>query len=361
MQNNKIYMVVVFAISHTHTKENSLVASIFYSKNEINTKYYNDYISRNLPIGSKHKAQFDIKKKTHIVRVLSSGQLLNKLNSIRDNECEADNVNFTKEQHLNYIDLLKYKIYKSVTPSTYFNYYEIYDYNFFTPLFIQNYIFSRRINLLEHVFIFDTLDWKKLVYCFKVFNMPLSGGSTVKRHALSPVQISLSRFIIATTGLQNTYPTSRDSFNLSSKFNLNFLVKNFSRDKRIWLIREAVRLSPFMNQHYDQMSLLLYYVSQSKPTVIDFIFDKLANLWYDDGLYKLLLSNIEDIGYQPNDYLGDKILKPLYSFDLIYHPLEKRFTSWELLNQELEKTKIELKQSIIADLSKKSTVKESQE
>ncbi len=71
------------------------------------------------------------------------------------------------------------------------------------------------------------------MYCFKVFNLPLSGGSTVKRHALSPVQISLSRFIIATLGLQNTYPTSKISFNLSSKFNQRNLVENFSRDKKI--------------------------------------------------------------------------------------------------------------------------------
>ena len=63
--------------------------------------------------------------------------------------------------------------------------------------------------------------------------MPLSGGSTVKRHALSPVQISLSRFIIATFGLQNTNHISRDSFNLSSKFNQRNLVKHFSNNKKI--------------------------------------------------------------------------------------------------------------------------------
>ncbi len=148
-------MIAVFAISHTHIKINSLVASVFYSEKEINTQYYNNYFDRNLPIESQYESQFVVKKKTQIIRVLSTGQLANKLSSIGNN----DNLDKEEPYDLNNNDLFKnYNIYKSVTPSKYFDYYEIYDYNFFTNLFIKHYIFSKQINLLEHVFIFDTLD-----------------------------------------------------------------------------------------------------------------------------------------------------------------------------------------------------------
>ncbi len=120
-----------------------------------------------------------------------------------------------------------------------------------------------------------------------------------------------------------------------------------------------------MSQNYNEISLFLFYISQSKPAVIDFIFDKLESLRFNDGLYKLLLTNVEDLGYQPNAYTVDKILKPLYNFDLFYHPLDKRFTSWEQLTQVLEETKKELKQAKddvkIEDLPKKEEKKEKKE
>ena len=82
-----------FLLYLTHKKTNiHWLLLFFYSKNEINTKNYNDYVDRNLPIESKYDAEFDLKKKTHIVRVLSTGKLaeLNKSDLSNNDDVDSD-------------------------------------------------------------------------------------------------------------------------------------------------------------------------------------------------------------------------------------------------------------------------------
>ena len=110
--------------------------------------------------------------------------------------------------------------------------------------------------------IFDNIDWKGLVKQFANLNITLSGGSTVLRHTLNPVQLKLFRFISDIESVES--PAEKlinDSFNLSKIIHKKNLIEIFSKDYKIWLIREKIRLNledRLYKNNYIKLSKYLY-------------------------------------------------------------------------------------------------------
>lgn len=154
--NTKTFMLVVFAKSKDNKLNTTLVASIYYSNKKINFEQYNSYFELITDKDKKVMIQLENKYKTHIVRVFSTNSLSDSLKTYTDNY-----INFVEvEQNLDIKNLDKHynNNVQNVKYTQYYNYFELLDLDFFSPFFITNYIFSKNINLLEHVFIFDTLN-----------------------------------------------------------------------------------------------------------------------------------------------------------------------------------------------------------
>lgn len=152
-------------------------------------------------------------------------------------------------------------------------YTKVYDSNFFSEEFIQKYIFDNKINLIEFIFIFDNIQWKTLVANFKNINIILSGGSTVSRHVLSPVQINLARFILGSEGLKETHKISKESFQIHKKLHFLYKLENFVKDKKIWLIRKYFNFfnEPYKPKLNESLILKLYHLYINSPYYIDYI------------------------------------------------------------------------------------------
>ena len=122
--------------------------------------------------------------------------------------------------------------------------YLITSYNlFFSEQFIYKFLLNKDFKNLNKIFIFDDLDWKGLVQKFKSLNITLSGGSTVLRHSISPVQLNLIKFILDIESEE--YSAERiikNTFNLNKIIHKKNLIETFSKDHKIWLIRETFRL-----------------------------------------------------------------------------------------------------------------------
>lgn len=162
-------------------------------------------------------------------------------------------------------------------------YAKIYKHNFFTEEFIQKYIFDRKKDLIEYIFIFENMQWKTLVDSFKSLNIILSGGSTVSRHVLTSVQINLARFILGLEGLNESHQISQSSFKLHKKLHTNLRLENFVKDRKIRLILEYLKY--FNNQvEYNRLVINLYVLYKNSPLRFDFILVAIA--WGNEHLYK---------------------------------------------------------------------------
>jgi len=151
-------------------------------------------------------------------------------------------------------------------------YTKVYDSHFFTEEFIQKYLLDNKIDLIELIFIFDDCQWKTMVSNFKNLNIILSGGSTVSRHILSPVQINLARFILGSEDLKNSHQISKDSFKIHKQLHNSYRLKNFVKDKKIWLIREYFKFNQaYSLQRHNSLILKLYHIYINSPYLIDFI------------------------------------------------------------------------------------------
>lgn len=104
-----------------------------------------------------------------------------------------------------------------------FNFIEIPDHAFFNQYFIDELFFEENSDLSYKIFIFESTQWKVLVNTFKKIGVVLSGGSSVKRHVLSPVQMKLSRFLFLLEGWKKSYDNTKTSFfinNIMNNYNL---------------------------------------------------------------------------------------------------------------------------------------------
>lgn len=324
----QLNLITVFAISPKDKNKQSLIASIYYSYDFKVIPFYS-LSELNHPLD---KTNF-IGRNTNIIRVLSSIDQTPLLSATLPFGACENNKNLNKEEVKKTEDVFKKVIQHPVV-----SYFEVMDYDFFTTWFLQKYLFSREYKLIENVYIFENLNWKSLVHLFSSLNITLSGGSTSKRQILSPVQMNLSRFLIGVEGLKESLTLTRDSFKLGSVLHKNNLIKNFSQDKKIWLIREKIRFTP-LAVHYDYICKLLFFFSNNVPAFIDFIFARLNTEDFANELIQFLEREISTRGFYPNYFNEDNFSGPLKKYDLKYYPLAKRTKTLKLLEKEIEDNK----------------------
>lgn len=220
-------------------------------------------------------------------------------------------------------------------------YRKIYKHNFFTEWFIQNYIFERKKDLIEYIFIFEDMQWRTLVDSFKSLNIILSGGSTVSRHILTPVQINLARFILGLEGLNESHQMSQISFKLHTLLQSNLRLENFVKDRKIRLIREYLK---YFNLPAQTNSLIkdLYFLYKNSPSLIDFIF--LAISWGGEHLNKnkheIVYKNIEDVLKNSTLYYEDQskegdILSKIQSIENKLNFSNNKWNNFEDLLKEI--------------------------
>ena len=235
----------------------------------------------------------------------------------------------------------------NVTNCSKFNMYIVLDQLFFTEKFLDNSLFSNRFNLINSVFIFDYTEWKDLVHKFKKFNIELSGGSTTKRQVLSPVQINLARFLISVDGLKKSHNTVVNSFNLHEKIHKKVSINIFSKDYKLWLIREYIKFIFINNENssinlpdFEGIILLLFLNNIHSRNKLKILFETIDN---KENFIKQLNNIINDsiinytldLNFADYEYV-DNFNKKLTKVDLINYPLKNRMDSIDKLNQEIE-------------------------
>jgi hypothetical protein len=99
---------------------------------------------------------------------------------------------------------------------------------FFEQSFIENIILNDNIN--NTIFIFYNLKYRSIIDSFALLKVRISGGSSSKKHTLSPVQLRLARFIFTISDFDSTaiadsfyFEKNKQELNLvSEEANLEF-------------------------------------------------------------------------------------------------------------------------------------------
>lgn len=172
---------------------------------------------------------------------------------------------------------------------------------------------------------------------FRSIGITLSGGSVVKRQNFSTLHLNMARFILGTAGLIDSHNLTQESFRLSNTMHKKNLIENFSKNKKIWLIREKIRFSPLVNEYW-LICKLLFVISKNNPSAIDGILDNINVYEINQSLLsemKMLASTNPQVPFLNIDTFS----MPLDNWDLIHHPLEKRFKNSEEVDKEIENNK----------------------
>jgi hypothetical protein len=140
--------------------------------------------------------------------------------------------------------------------NTDFIYHSISFANFFTNSFLSEYFYSKKdMTAKNMIFIFENRRWNELLVQFRRFNILISGGSSGKRHILSPVQHRLSQFITCVEGMNTTKIV--DSFHYSEKWNsrptINLATKNMN--EAIKELNEDLITTPQGNNKVNSLKL----------------------------------------------------------------------------------------------------------
>jgi hypothetical protein len=153
--------------------------------------------------------------------------------------------------------------------NTDFIYHSISFANFFTNSFLSEYFYSKKdMTAKNMIFIFENRRWNELLVQFRRFNILISGGSSGKRHILSPVQHRLSQFITCVEGMNTTKIV--DSFHYSEKWNsrptINLATKNMN--EAIKELNEDLITTPQEGNLKDKTEELSpsYFISDGLPT-----------------------------------------------------------------------------------------------
>lgn len=313
-------LIAVFAFNiEIDTNKKSLIASINYRYN-LNTFYYT-----NNRIWDWANIKTEYFKPYTIIRVLKRRDYITENTFTHKGiiyDLNKTFVNISERKDLNYILVL--------------------DQLFFTEEFLNDNLFSQKFNLLiNSVFIFDHTEWKDLVHKFKILNITLSGGSTTKRQVLSPVQLNLARFLISIDGFKDSHKSVVESFNINEEVHNKVSINNFSKNYKIWLLREYIRLMPNSNNNNrDRYSLILFWNNLHAQYYIKILFNAIDNHNdFEEQLKSLIQStkiNFElDVKFLNIDYV-DNFYKKLKASDSINYPLDKRFKTLEELSIAIE-------------------------
>jgi hypothetical protein len=150
-------------------------------------------------------------------------------------------------------------------------YNKIPDHYFFNDHYINEIFFkdfSPDFNISTKLFCFEDFQWKILVNRFKDLNINLSGGSTTKRHVLSPVQMKLAIFLQILDGFQDSINKSRESFNLANLIQKTNAIEMFSKNELIWEIRNILK-DLYKDKHkHIEIDIRLFLLNRINPNYI---------------------------------------------------------------------------------------------
>lgn len=155
------------------------------------------------------------------------------------------------------------------------------------------------------LFIFEDISWENIVLLFKLNNLHISGGSSSKRHLISPIDINLIEFLLCANnfdiGLSNIYKSFNDDFFSKGSIDLIKLkeIKSLTnadnyKDKDIirnYLVNNEIlnnRLKYFMelNNIYDKSLKMVGKIEDKYSKIIE--------------IYDLLIEYQEDINSSIN-------------------------------------------------------------
>lgn len=307
-------LIAVFAYN-IEANNKSLIASIIYKYDFYNIRYTD---LRKWDV-SNFRSEYN--EPFNIIRVLKRrDDIINNIYKYKDKDYDLNKtfLNISEQKNINHILIL--------------------DHLFFTEKFLDDYLFSNKFNLINSAFIFDFTEWKDLVHKFKILNITLSGGSNTKRQVLSPVQLNLARFLISIDGFKDSHKTVVNSFNIHEEVHGKVSIINFSKDYKIWLLREYIRLIPNPNNNNREFySLILFWNNIHAQNNIKSLFN-VIDIVNPNNFMEQLKQLIEttkinfklDSNFLDEDYINNFYGK-LKTSDLNNYSLDKRFKSFEEL------------------------------
>lgn len=135
---------------------------------------------------------------------------------------------------------------------------------FFTEKYTNEMFLDKDYDWNSKIFVFDDTPWNSLVNKFKSLGISLSGGSTVKRHLLSPIHMRLSRFLLILEGHEKSYIRTIDSYKLNTIVHSKNSIKNFSKNKSIWKLRNIFKKVEGYNNEWDLRLFLIFKTHPEK-------------------------------------------------------------------------------------------------
>jgi hypothetical protein len=218
--------------------------------------------------------------------------------------------------------------------------YLITSYNlFFSKQFIYKVLLNKDFINLNKIFIFDDLDWKGLVQKFKSLNISLSAGSTVLRHSISPVQLNLIKFILDIESEEYSAEWFiKNTFNLNKIIHKKNLIETFSKDHKIWLIRETFRLHNIKIINYMDFCILLYLHNKYLPHLVELLFDQLIDVNYVKQ-HIIKMKNNPQVLSEYNSLDIKNFSLTLKEYDLNHKLINKKFNNLNELNKAIENFK----------------------
>jgi hypothetical protein len=236
MKTNKFYTIATFSVSK-NSKYKEVIATIQYRNNVLDNIKWDDLY--------RYNQIFRANKTLEIFHIIKDP-----LKEILEpsNTSLFQNINI-KNEKLETID---------------FN--EIPDHIFFTIKFTDELFFNFNSDLSTKIFFFEYTQWKILVRKFHDLGITLSGGSTTKRHLLSPVHMRLSSFLFIIEGYQESLDNTITSYQLNNLVHSFNVIENFSKNNDIWKLRNLIKKLDKYNE--DEIDIRLFLLNKINPYYI---------------------------------------------------------------------------------------------
>ena len=107
---------------------------------------------------------------------------------------------------------------------------------FFTEKWMNYFILNNQMQSHNIIYNFCGIKWQEVLTWFKWNNIIISGGSTTKRHILSPVQLRLGQFVTIAFGMNKS--NAIESFHLANEKNLTRPIHDLTKRENNLLFDE---------------------------------------------------------------------------------------------------------------------------
>lgn len=197
---------------------------------------------------------------------------------------------------------------------------KIYNINFLYKLnlidiIVKSYNISPNTLLMEYdiVFIFGSIYWENLVAIFKSFGINLYGGNSTRRHLLSTVQISLTKFLLLLNNFNQDNILVYNSYNNISKKNkkINYEIELLNLFKMEDNIEKNAIDNNFIYYENPELDLLLWKIRSLQDNSGNYNYIDLLNMklnlsyQYVSVIFKMI-KEIEENKYLIREIISSK-------------------------------------------------------